>query len=81
MTNHAVVIACAAVIEEMLPLMPDGMEHRILEFGFHVYPDKLRTSNGSHPRSLRRVYTWRTPPYTPTLDFDTPLHLCSDSCV
>ena len=44
MTNHTVVIACATVIEEMLPLMPEGMEHHTLEFGLHVYPDKLRTT-------------------------------------
>lgn len=44
MNNHTAVIACATVIEEMLPLMPEGMEHRILEFGLHVYPDKLRTT-------------------------------------
>jgi len=41
MTTHAV-LACATVIEEMLPLMPEGMEHRVLEFGLHAYPAKLR---------------------------------------
>ena len=44
MEKRKVVIACATVIEEMLPLMPEGMEHRALEFGLHVYPDKLRTT-------------------------------------
>jgi Protein of unknown function (DUF1638) len=44
MTNRTVVIACATVIEEMLPLMPESMEQRTLEFGLHVYPDKLRTT-------------------------------------
>ena len=44
MTNHTVVVACATVIEEMLPLMPEGMEHRTLEFGLHAYPDKLRST-------------------------------------
>jgi hypothetical protein len=42
MTNQTVVIACATVIEEMLPLMPAEMEHRTLEFGLHAYPAKLR---------------------------------------
>ena len=44
MTQKTLVIACATVIEEMLPLMPEGMEHRTLEFGLHVYPDKLRSA-------------------------------------
>jgi len=44
MTHHTVIIACATVIEEMLPLMPEDMEHLTLEFGLHVYPDKLRTT-------------------------------------
>ncbi len=44
MEDRKVVIACATVIEEMLPLMPEGMEYRVLEFGLHVYPDKLRTT-------------------------------------
>ncbi len=42
MTERTIVIACATVIEEMLPLMPAEMEHRILEFGLHAYPAKLR---------------------------------------
>jgi hypothetical protein len=36
-----VVIACATVIEEMLPLMPDSMERRVLEFGLHAVPNRL----------------------------------------
>ncbi|HQJ52747.1 MAG: hypothetical protein BWY10_02022 [Chloroflexi bacterium ADurb.Bin180] len=44
MDKHIAVIACATVIEEMLPLMPAGMEWRRLEFGLHVCPEKLRTS-------------------------------------
>ncbi|HSW57159.1 MAG TPA: DUF1638 domain-containing protein [Dehalococcoidales bacterium] len=38
------VIACATVIEEMLPLMPPGMNYQKLEFGLHTNPDKLRAS-------------------------------------
>ncbi len=36
------IIACATVIEEMLPLMPQDMSHQVLEFGLHTNPDKLR---------------------------------------
>jgi hypothetical protein len=38
------VIACATVLEEMLPLMPEGMKYQRLEFGLHNEPDKLRKS-------------------------------------
>lgn len=44
MDKHTVVIACATVIEEMLPLLPAGMERRTLDFGLHVYPEQLRTT-------------------------------------
>jgi hypothetical protein len=36
------VIACATVMEEMLPFMPPEMKHEVLEFGLHSDPDKLR---------------------------------------
>ena len=36
------VIACATVIEEMLPLMPPEIECQRMEFGLHTDPDKLR---------------------------------------
>jgi hypothetical protein len=35
-------MACATVIEEMLPLLPEGMQHQVFDFGLHVNPDKLR---------------------------------------
>lgn len=38
------VIACATVIEEMLPLMPPGIEQHTLEFGLHAYPERLRNT-------------------------------------
>jgi hypothetical protein len=38
------VIACATVLEEMLPLMPPGMKYQRLEFGLHNEPDKLKKS-------------------------------------
>jgi hypothetical protein len=36
------VVACATVIEEMLPMLPDGMTYEILDFGLHLTPEKLR---------------------------------------
>jgi len=35
-------MACATVIEEMLPLLPEGMAHQVFDFGLHINPDKLR---------------------------------------
>lgn len=37
------VIACATVIEEMLPLMPPDMAHEVLDFGLHLIPKRLKT--------------------------------------
>jgi hypothetical protein len=36
------VIACATVIEEMLPLLPPGVDHQVLDFGLHVNPESLK---------------------------------------
>ena len=36
------VIACATVIEEMLPYMPKGMAYQVLDFGLHLVPGKLK---------------------------------------
>lgn len=36
------VIACATVIEEMLPFMPEGMAYEILDFGLHLKPENLK---------------------------------------
>ncbi|HBY98192.1 MAG TPA: hypothetical protein DEP84_30320 [Chloroflexi bacterium] len=36
------VIACATVIEEMLPLLPDAVTTHTLALGLHTYPAKLR---------------------------------------
>jgi hypothetical protein len=35
-------IACATVIEEMLPFLPPQLNHEVLAFGLHSNPDKLR---------------------------------------
>lgn len=36
------VIACATVIEEMMPLTPAGMAFEILDFGLHLKPENLK---------------------------------------
>jgi hypothetical protein len=35
-------IACATVIEEMLPFLPTDVPHEILDFGLHLHPQKLK---------------------------------------
>ncbi len=40
--SHTLVMACATVIEEMLPHLPPGMDHQVFDFGLHINPDKLR---------------------------------------
>lgn len=42
MDHRTFVIACATVIEEMLPLMPPGMGYQVLDFGLHVNPTALK---------------------------------------
>jgi hypothetical protein len=41
-THRALVMACATVIEEMLPFLPDGMKHMVFDFGLHINTKKLR---------------------------------------
>jgi hypothetical protein len=36
------VIACSTVIEEMLPIMPEGMQYEVLGFGLHIDPALLK---------------------------------------
>ncbi len=42
LSSRTKVIACATVIEEMLPHMPPGMEYQVLDFGLHVNPTALK---------------------------------------
>jgi hypothetical protein len=42
--QHCKIIACATVLEEMLPLLPPGMPYQRMEFGLHLEPDKLRVA-------------------------------------
>lgn len=41
-SKRAKVIACATVIEEMLPFLPAEMPYEVLDFGLHLSPGKLR---------------------------------------
>jgi hypothetical protein len=36
------VIACATVIEEMIPLLPDDLSYEVLDFGLHLNPGDLK---------------------------------------
>jgi hypothetical protein len=36
------VIACATVIEEMLPHLPEEVQHEVLDFGLHLRPENLK---------------------------------------
>lgn len=36
------IIACATVIEEMLPLLPPDIPYEILDFGLHLQPENLK---------------------------------------
>jgi len=42
--TRTLVMACATVIEEMQPHMPEGMQSKVFDFGLHIHPDKLRTT-------------------------------------
>jgi hypothetical protein len=42
--ERTTVIACATVIEEMMPHLPPDVEYEILDFGLHVNPDALRST-------------------------------------
>ena len=44
LNSRTKVVACATVIEEMLPFLPVGVEHEVLDFGLHLQPEKLRQS-------------------------------------
>ncbi len=42
--TRTAVIACATVIEEMMPHLPPETRHEVLDFGLHVNPEALRGS-------------------------------------
>jgi hypothetical protein len=41
-TSRRRVIACATVIEEMLPLLPADVPYEVLDFGLHINPQQLK---------------------------------------
>ena len=41
-TGRTKIIACATVIEEMLPHLPRGVGYEVLDFGLHIRPERLR---------------------------------------
>lgn len=43
-SGRAKVIACATVIEELAPFLPEDVERQALDFGLHVRPAALRTT-------------------------------------
>jgi len=51
---HTNIIACATVIEEMLPLMPPDMAYQVLDFGLHINPEALK-------RALQEAIDTSTP--------------------
>lgn len=40
--NRTTIIACATVIEEMLPLLPPEIHYEVLDFGLHLRPESLK---------------------------------------
>jgi hypothetical protein len=54
--DRTIVLACATVIEEMLPLMPEGMHHKVLDFGLHVQPNKLRDALQNEINLIEKDY-------------------------
>jgi hypothetical protein len=54
--TRTLVMACATVIEEMLPLMPEGMAHQVFDFGLHVNPEKLRSTLQAAIDSVNGMY-------------------------
>jgi hypothetical protein len=65
------VIACATVIEEMLPLLPPGVDYRVLDFGLHVNPEALKRA------LLEAIDAWATLAETILLGYG----LCSQAVV
>ncbi len=54
--KNTLVIACATVMEEMRPFMPDGLDHHVFEFGLHITPKKLRIALQQKINDASRKY-------------------------
>ena len=42
--GHRHVIACATVMEEILPFLPEDVSYEVLDFGLHLRPGKLKNT-------------------------------------
>jgi hypothetical protein len=42
--RRTTLIACATVVEDILPFIPPELSYQILDFGLHVKPEELKTS-------------------------------------
>lgn len=42
--DRKLVLACATVMEEIIPILPPGVERKVFDFGLHVNPEHLRLS-------------------------------------
>ena len=40
--SRTLVLACTTVLEEILPLLPEGMGYLELDFGLHLRPQNLK---------------------------------------
>ncbi|MCS7178324.1 MAG: DUF1638 domain-containing protein [Anaerolineae bacterium] len=56
MTRRLFVLACATVMEEMIPLMSEGMEYEVLDFGLHIRPEQLRQTLQRRIDALEQPY-------------------------
>jgi len=76
------------VIEELLPLLPEGTDYETLDLGLHVNPDKLRTTlqrdrcfeqrEGDDSSRIRPLFTSRGWPAQREVFFGVP---CVDDCI
>lgn len=56
MKQRLFVLACATVIEEMLPLMPSDTGYEVLDFGLHINPERLRLTLQEHVNRVPESY-------------------------
>jgi len=53
---RTLIMACATVIEGMLPHLPANMQRQVFDFGLHVNPDKLRSTLQEAVDAVSRQY-------------------------
>lgn len=42
--ERTIILSCATVIEEMMPLIPSAMNYQVFDFGLHLVPGNLKKS-------------------------------------